>query len=77
MGRKVDIYDTTLRDGCQAEDISLTLEDKSGTKISGLRYDSSEPLEQKLGEFPFHLGEGGSLSAFWTASSPSAAPTGS
>ena len=28
MGRKVDIYDTTLRDGCQAEDISLTLEDK-------------------------------------------------
>jgi 2-isopropylmalate synthase len=26
--RTIDIYDTTLRDGCQAEDISLTLEDK-------------------------------------------------
>jgi 2-isopropylmalate synthase len=25
---KVEIYDTTLRDGCQAEDIALTLEDK-------------------------------------------------
>ena len=28
MARTIDIYDTTLRDGCQAEDISLTLEDK-------------------------------------------------
>ena len=28
MAKSVDIYDTTLRDGCQAEDISLTLEDK-------------------------------------------------
>ena len=28
MPRTVQIYDTTLRDGCQAEDISLTLEDK-------------------------------------------------
>src|SRR5262249_17922391 len=26
--RRVQIYDTTLRDGCQAEDIALTLEDK-------------------------------------------------
>jgi 2-isopropylmalate synthase len=26
--KDVLIYDTTLRDGCQAEDISLTLEDK-------------------------------------------------
>ena len=26
--RKVDIYDTTLRDGCQAEKISLSVEDK-------------------------------------------------
>jgi len=25
---KVDLYDTTLRDGCQAEDISFTVEDK-------------------------------------------------
>ena len=28
MTKTVEIYDTTLRDGCQAEDISLTLEDK-------------------------------------------------
>ena len=28
MAKSVDIYDTTLRDGCQAEDIALTLEDK-------------------------------------------------
>src|SRR6185369_13443722 len=28
VARTIDIYDTTLRDGCQAEDISLTLEDK-------------------------------------------------
>jgi 2-isopropylmalate synthase len=28
MTNVVEIYDTTLRDGCQAEDISLTLEDK-------------------------------------------------
>lgn len=28
MARTVHIYDTTLRDGCQAEDIALTLEDK-------------------------------------------------
>ena len=25
---KIQIYDTTLRDGCQSEDVSLTLEDK-------------------------------------------------
>jgi 2-isopropylmalate synthase len=28
MTRMVDLYDTTLRDGCQAEDVSLTLDDK-------------------------------------------------
>jgi 2-isopropylmalate synthase len=28
VARSIQIYDTTLRDGCQAEDISLTLEDK-------------------------------------------------
>jgi 2-isopropylmalate synthase len=28
MQRKIQIYDTTLRDGCQYEDVSLTLEDK-------------------------------------------------
>jgi 2-isopropylmalate synthase len=28
VGTTIQIYDTTLRDGCQAEDISLTIEDK-------------------------------------------------
>jgi 2-isopropylmalate synthase len=28
VAKSIHIYDTTLRDGCQAEDISLTLEDK-------------------------------------------------
>ncbi len=28
MGRHIEIYDTTLRDGCQAEDIAFTVEDK-------------------------------------------------
>jgi 2-isopropylmalate synthase len=28
VAKTVEIYDTTLRDGCQAEDIALTLEDK-------------------------------------------------
>jgi 2-isopropylmalate synthase len=27
-GRKIRLYDTTLRDGCQSEDVSLTVEDK-------------------------------------------------
>src|SRR5271163_1539638 len=27
-GEKIFIYDTTLRDGCQSEDVSLTTEDK-------------------------------------------------
>jgi 2-isopropylmalate synthase len=26
--REIQIYDTTLRDGCQAEDIAFTVEDK-------------------------------------------------
>ncbi len=26
--KKIALYDTTLRDGCQSEDVSLTLEDK-------------------------------------------------
>jgi hypothetical protein len=43
---------------------SLTIEDKSGAKITGLRYDSSEPLESKLAEFPFHVEGAQSLSAF-------------
>ena len=42
---------------------SLTIVEKGGGKISGLRYDSSEPLEKKLAEYPFRLGPGQPLSA--------------
>jgi hypothetical protein len=35
---------------------SLTLEDRNGGKVAGLRYDSSEPLDQKLADFPFKIG---------------------
>jgi hypothetical protein len=42
---------------------SLTIEEKGGGKISGLRYDSSEPLGKKLVEFPFSIGSQEPLSA--------------
>src|ERR1700736_2257863 len=41
---------------------SLTIEEKGGGKVTGLRYDSSEPLEQRLAAFPFKLGAGQPLS---------------
>jgi 2-isopropylmalate synthase len=44
--RKVDLYDTTLRDGCQAEDIAFTVEDK-------LR------IAERLDEFGVRYVEGG------------------
>ncbi len=46
MAPAVDIYDTTLRDGCQAEDIAFTLEDK-------LR------IAERLDEFGIRYVEGG------------------
>src|ERR1700730_6249681 len=42
---------------------SLTIQEKGGGKISGLRYDSSEPLSKKLEGFPFSLGNQQPLSA--------------
>jgi hypothetical protein len=42
---------------------SLTLQEKGGGKISGLRYDSMDPLSHKLEQFPFQIGNGQSLSA--------------
>ncbi|HEV2688808.1 MAG TPA: hypothetical protein VGV35_09645, partial [Bryobacteraceae bacterium] len=43
---------------------SLTLADKSGGKVAGLHYDSSEPLDQKLAKFPFKIEGNASLAAF-------------
>ncbi|MGE5568204.1 MAG: hypothetical protein ACM3S5_04120 [Rhodospirillales bacterium] len=42
---------------------SLTVVEAGGGRISGLRYDSSEPLARKLSGFPFQLGPGRPLSA--------------
>lgn len=43
---------------------SLTIADKNGGKVTGLRYDSSEPLDQKLAEFPFQLDPQAPLALF-------------
>ena len=42
---------------------SLTVEEKGGGKVVGLRYDSSEPLDQKLGQFSFKVGDHFSVSS--------------
>jgi hypothetical protein len=44
---------------------SLTLLDSGGAKISGLRYDSMDPLSHKLAEFPFQIQGGQSLAAMF------------
>jgi hypothetical protein len=38
---------------------SLTISEKGGGKISGLRYDAMDPLGHKLQEYPFDLGTSG------------------
>ncbi|MCZ2149003.1 MAG: hypothetical protein LC126_14655 [Bryobacterales bacterium] len=43
---------------------SLTIEDKGGAKITGLRYDASEPLAKRLEDYPFQLGDQQPLSLF-------------
>jgi hypothetical protein len=40
---------------------SLTIEEKGGGKISGLRYDSMDPLSHSLESFPFRIGSAASL----------------
>jgi hypothetical protein len=43
---------------------SLTLTDRSGAKITGVRYDASEPVQKRLEDFPFDLKSGATLAAF-------------
>jgi hypothetical protein len=43
---------------------SLTISGQNGSKITGLRYDSSEPLDQKLADFPFKIDGQASLALF-------------
>ncbi len=42
---------------------SLTVEERGGGKISGLRYDSMDPLGHKLAGFPFKIGDSQALSS--------------
>ena len=43
---------------------SLTISEQNGGKVTGLRYDSSEPLDKKLADFPFKIGGQASLALF-------------
>src|SRR5580658_5017993 len=43
---------------------SLTVSGQNGAKITGLRYDSSQPLDQKLADFPFKIDGQASLAIF-------------
>ncbi len=43
---------------------SLTVEETGGGKITGVRYDSSQPLANRLADFPFKLGDRQSLAQF-------------
>ena len=57
---RLDFKNTDMNDVLK----SLTLEDRGGAKITGVRYDSSEPLDHKLADFPFQVGNGSPLAAF-------------
>jgi hypothetical protein len=45
-------------DAAEMNDVlkSLTISEQGGGRISGLRYDSLDPLSRKLAEFPFQIG---------------------
>lgn len=43
---------------------SLTVTDRSGSRITGIRYDSNEGLDQKLGKYPFSVADQEMLSSF-------------
>ena len=40
---------------------SLTIAERGGGKVTGLRYDSMDPLSHKLAEFPFQFGDEGGM----------------
>ena len=43
---------------------SLTITDRNGGKVDGVRYDASESLDKRLEDFPFTLGQQASLAVF-------------
>jgi hypothetical protein len=52
-------------DAAEMNDVlkSLTIAERGGGKISGLRYDSMDPLGHKLAGFPFKIGDAQALSS--------------
>jgi hypothetical protein len=52
-------------DAAEMNDVlkSLTVEERGGGKVSGLRYDSQDQLGHKLSAFPFKIGDGQALSS--------------
>jgi len=59
-GTRLDFKATDMNDVLK----SLTVQDASGNRISGIRYDSNETLQQRLAKFPFALGNDQLLSSF-------------
>ena len=54
-------------DAAEMNDVlkSLTIAERGGGKVSGLRYDSMDPLSHKLAEFPFQIGQAQPLSGIF------------
>ncbi len=43
---------------------SFTVSDATGNRLSGVRYDANEPIDQQLAKFPFRIGESQSVTVF-------------
>ncbi len=57
---RLDFRDSEMNDLLK----SLTVSDASGSKVSGIRYDSNESLDEKLSRYPFAIADQEPLSAF-------------
>lgn len=50
---RLDFRDAEMNDVLK----SLTVSDATGAKVSGLRFDSNESLEENLGRYPFAIAD--------------------
>jgi hypothetical protein len=57
---KLDFKNTDMNDVLK----SLTVSDRLGNRVTGIRYDSNATLAQQLQKYPFFIGSGEKLSAF-------------
>jgi hypothetical protein len=58
---RLDFKNTEMNDVLK----SLTVINSGGGRITGIRYDSNETLEEQLGKFPFKIGDQEGLSEFF------------